>query len=133
VASDRTNSVFVVLQTPVTSAPNALARCTANVPTPPLRIDDQHPLAGCLEVVAAPPGEVAAVERVPVEPGGGVAPMVVEIRPPSFSQTWIERPPSSAAGSSVDGGLELSICQRGSKCPCLRDDSIIGFARLYRH
>ena len=32
---DRTRSVFVVLHTPVTSAPNALAICTANVPTPP--------------------------------------------------------------------------------------------------
>ena len=31
----RTMSVFVVLQTPVTSAPNAFAICTANVPTPP--------------------------------------------------------------------------------------------------
>src|SRR6266571_2338505 len=27
---DRTNSTFVVLQTPVTSAPDALASCTAN-------------------------------------------------------------------------------------------------------
>ena len=27
--------MFLVLQTPVTRAPNALAICTANVPTPP--------------------------------------------------------------------------------------------------
>src|SRR2546426_2504210 len=32
---DRTRSAFVVLHTPVTSAPNALAICTANEPTPP--------------------------------------------------------------------------------------------------
>ena len=31
----RTRSTFVVLQTPVTTAPKALASCTANVPTPP--------------------------------------------------------------------------------------------------
>ena len=31
----RTMSIFAVLQTPVTSAPNALAICTAKVPTPP--------------------------------------------------------------------------------------------------
>src|SRR5258705_192764 len=30
-----TNSTFGALQTPVTSAPNDLANCTANVPTPP--------------------------------------------------------------------------------------------------
>src|ERR1035441_7534651 len=33
--SDRTISTFLVLHTPVTSAPNLLAICTANVPTPP--------------------------------------------------------------------------------------------------
>src|SRR5215212_9192253 len=32
---DRTMSTFVVLHTPVTYAPNVLAICTANVPTPP--------------------------------------------------------------------------------------------------
>ena len=32
---DRIVSTFLVLQTPVTSAPNHLASCTANVPTPP--------------------------------------------------------------------------------------------------
>src|SRR5215471_15884910 len=32
---DRTISTFLVLQTPVTLAPNDLASCTANVPTPP--------------------------------------------------------------------------------------------------
>ena len=32
---ERIISAFFVLQTPVTSAPNALAICTANVPTPP--------------------------------------------------------------------------------------------------
>ena len=32
---DRTRSTFVVLHTPVTCAPKALAICTANVPTPP--------------------------------------------------------------------------------------------------
>src|SRR6266852_9359063 len=32
---DRTMSTFLVLHTPVTSAPNHLAICTANVPTPP--------------------------------------------------------------------------------------------------
>src|SRR5450755_2827047 len=32
---DRTMSAFLVLHTPVTSAPNDLAICTANVPTPP--------------------------------------------------------------------------------------------------
>ena len=32
---DRTRSTFSVLHTPVTSAPNALAICTANAPTPP--------------------------------------------------------------------------------------------------
>src|SRR5215471_1230637 len=32
---DRTRSTLPVLQTPVTSAPNDLAICTANVPTPP--------------------------------------------------------------------------------------------------
>src|SRR5271170_7019947 len=32
---DRTRSAFLVLHTPVTSAPNDLAICTANVPTPP--------------------------------------------------------------------------------------------------
>src|SRR6266571_7062489 len=32
---ERTISTFLVLQTPVTSAPNDLATCTANVPTPP--------------------------------------------------------------------------------------------------
>src|SRR5215471_12797026 len=32
---DRTISTFLVLHTPVTSAPNDLAICTANVPTPP--------------------------------------------------------------------------------------------------
>src|SRR6266536_2247797 len=32
---DRTRSTFRVLQTPVTSVPNARAICTANVPTPP--------------------------------------------------------------------------------------------------
>src|SRR5216683_3564365 len=32
---DRTMSTFLVLHTPVTSAPNDLAICTANVPTPP--------------------------------------------------------------------------------------------------
>ena len=32
---ERTRSTFFVLVTPVTSAPNALAICTANVPTPP--------------------------------------------------------------------------------------------------
>src|SRR5205823_672382 len=32
---DRTMSTFLVLDTPVTSAPNDLAICTANVPTPP--------------------------------------------------------------------------------------------------
>jgi len=36
VCADGTDHVhFVVLQTPVTSAPNALAICTANVPTRP--------------------------------------------------------------------------------------------------
>jgi hypothetical protein len=30
-----TMPIFFVLQTPVTSAPNGLAICTANVPTPP--------------------------------------------------------------------------------------------------
>src|SRR6266581_3089145 len=39
---DRTRSTFLVLHTPVTSAPNALAICTANVPTPPAA---QDPLA----------------------------------------------------------------------------------------
>ena len=33
--SERTRSTFAVLHTPVTSAPNALASCTAKVPTPP--------------------------------------------------------------------------------------------------
>src|SRR6266511_2075240 len=33
--TDRTMSTFLVLQTPVTSAPNDLAICTAKVPTPP--------------------------------------------------------------------------------------------------
>src|SRR5215470_9845596 len=33
--SEATRSTFRVLHTPVTSAPNALANCTANVPTPP--------------------------------------------------------------------------------------------------
>ena len=33
--SDRTVSRFLVLQTPVTFAPNDFAICTANVPTPP--------------------------------------------------------------------------------------------------
>ena len=32
---DRTRSTFDVLHTPVTCAPNALASCTANEPTPP--------------------------------------------------------------------------------------------------
>src|SRR5438046_9869674 len=32
---DRTMSTFLVLHTPVTSAPKVLAICTANVPTPP--------------------------------------------------------------------------------------------------
>ena len=32
---ERTSSTLRVLHTPVTSAPNALAICTANVPTPP--------------------------------------------------------------------------------------------------
>jgi hypothetical protein len=32
---DRTRSTFAALHTPVTSAPRALAICTANVPTPP--------------------------------------------------------------------------------------------------
>ena len=32
---ERTRSTFAVLHTPVTSAPKALASCTANVPTPP--------------------------------------------------------------------------------------------------
>src|SRR5919107_270400 len=32
---DRTRSTFAVLHTPVTCAPNALAICTPNVPTPP--------------------------------------------------------------------------------------------------
>src|SRR5260370_6451826 len=32
---DRTMSTFLVLHTPVTCAPNDLAICTANVPTPP--------------------------------------------------------------------------------------------------
>src|SRR6266436_8290692 len=32
---DRTISIFLVLHTPVTSAPNDLAICTAKVPTPP--------------------------------------------------------------------------------------------------
>src|SRR5579859_2668437 len=32
---DRTRSTFLVLQTPVTFAPNDLAICTAKVPTPP--------------------------------------------------------------------------------------------------
>src|SRR5882757_8489219 len=32
---EATISTFLVLQTPVTSAPNDLAICTANVPTPP--------------------------------------------------------------------------------------------------
>src|ERR671919_540845 len=32
--SERTSSTFLVLQTPVTSAPSALAIWTANVPTP---------------------------------------------------------------------------------------------------
>jgi hypothetical protein len=32
---DRTMSAFLVLQTPVTFAPNDLAICTAKVPTPP--------------------------------------------------------------------------------------------------
>ena len=32
---ERTRSTFLVLHTPVTSAPSALAICTANVPTPP--------------------------------------------------------------------------------------------------
>lgn len=32
---ERTRPTFVVWQTPVTSAPNDLAICTANVPTPP--------------------------------------------------------------------------------------------------
>src|SRR5215472_18011571 len=32
---DRTISTFLVLHTPVTSAPNDLAICTAKVPTPP--------------------------------------------------------------------------------------------------
>ena len=34
-ANERTISRFLVLHTAVTSAPNALAICTANVPTPP--------------------------------------------------------------------------------------------------
>ncbi len=33
---------FLVLHTAVTSAPNALAICTANVPTPPRRAIDQN-------------------------------------------------------------------------------------------
>jgi hypothetical protein len=33
--TDRTMSTFLVLQTLVTIAPNDLAICTANVPTPP--------------------------------------------------------------------------------------------------
>src|SRR3954454_3719896 len=33
--SERTRSTLLVLHTPVTSAPSALAICTANVPTPP--------------------------------------------------------------------------------------------------
>jgi hypothetical protein len=32
---DRTRSTFLVLHTPVTSAPKDFAICTANVPTPP--------------------------------------------------------------------------------------------------
>src|SRR5436189_6070934 len=41
---DRTMSTFLVLHTPVTSAPNDLAIWTANVPTP-RRTDDHHLLS----------------------------------------------------------------------------------------
>ena len=43
--SERTDSVLLLLQTPVTSTPYTFAICTANVPTPPPGTDDQNPLA----------------------------------------------------------------------------------------
>jgi hypothetical protein len=42
---DCTMSTFFVPQTPVTSAPNHLAICTANVPTPPPHTVNQHLLS----------------------------------------------------------------------------------------
>ena len=44
-----------MLHTPVTFAPNALAICTAKVPTPPDAPIDQHALAG-LEAAAVAEG-----------------------------------------------------------------------------
>src|SRR3989442_9449722 len=41
---DRAVRTFLVLHTAVTSAPNAFAICTANVPTPPRRSVDEHAL-----------------------------------------------------------------------------------------
>ena len=49
---DRTISKFLVLHTPVTSAPKDLAICTAKVPTPPGGTVDQD-LARCVNVSAS--------------------------------------------------------------------------------
>src|SRR5680860_28189 len=80
---DRTRSTFVVLQTPVTSAPNDLAICTANVPMPP-----PAPLSAARTMYGTPvnPPDWAGVTGVPYivraalnGAGGGIGTFAVQI------------------------------------------------------
>src|SRR5919107_268251 len=64
--SDRTRSTFVVLHTPVTSAPKALAICTANDPTPPAAKSLERRAAGGGNRRRLLEGEVRRLGRQPV-------------------------------------------------------------------
>ena len=61
---DRTKSSFAVLHTPVTSAPNALASCTAKLPTPP-----EAPMTRTRWPGSTLPASVSACSAVPAEIG----------------------------------------------------------------
>src|SRR5687768_11260091 len=66
---DRTISTFAVLHTPVTCAPNALAICTANVPTPP-----EAPMTStlCPRLTCARSRTACRAVRAEIGAGGGL-------------------------------------------------------------
>src|SRR5918996_4115726 len=108
-------STFLVLQTAVTSAPSALAICTANVPTPPdaplIRTAD--PFA-CARPTAypsrhtSPPGSTRLRESVPA-PRRPQAPACrsLEARRHRASRICLGPPPSSSR-PAVDGQDDVS-------------------------
>src|SRR6266540_116137 len=116
---DRTRSTFRVLQTPVTSVPNARAICTANVPTPP-----EAPLMRTFC-----PGWIRPSSRRPsraVLAANGTAAACSNDRffgfgasSPSWTQTYSAKPPClSTANTSSPGRNAVTSLPTASTSPC---------------